>query len=218
MSKLRSGFGFPEQSFATTKTLEIVINSKNNYFIQVKRNQRLLYEKIQSKFNTEITLQHNSKEIAVKHEINKGREELRVCYKIQIQDPQIQYPDWKGLKTVIVIQTIVKQTTRSKLTGEVSFRETLNQNYFISSQPESAKYYLDLKRKHWSIEAFHYIKDITYQEDSSKITKGNSPSNNAFFRSLAVILYKSIGSTNQAQSIRLFGNKISRLFKVIQSF
>jgi predicted transposase YbfD/YdcC len=194
------------------KTVETIIETKNDYFIQVKGNQKKLYQKIKDAFTKEITLQHNSKDVACKTETNKGRKEARICYKTKFTDQ-----DWVGLKTVVLIQTVVQEKIRDKLTNQNFFRESLNYSYFISSQEESAKYYLDLKRSHWSIEAFHYIKDVTYKEDKTVTNKANSPQNYACLRSLVVSIYKSIGSTNQAQSIRLFGNKMKELYKIIQS-
>jgi len=195
------------------KTVETIIESNNNYFIQVKGNQKKLYQKIQKTFEKEITLQHNSQDVACKKEKNKGRQERRVCYKTKFTDE-----NWRGLKTVVLIQTIVQEKVRDKLTNRVRIKESFNQSYFISSQDETTEYYLDLKRKHWSIEAFHYIKDITYKEDSTKSNKGKSPQNNSCLRALVMCIYKSVGSKNQAQSIRLFGNKIKELYRMIQEF
>lgn len=194
------------------KTVEVIVNSKNDYFIQVKGNQKKLYRKLKNTFEEEITIQHNSSEIACTKEVNKGRRETRVCYKTNFTDQ-----DWRGLKTIVLIQTIVQEKVRDKLTNKTYLKESINNSYFISSQEESAQYYLDLKRKHWSIEAFHYIKDVTYKEDTTITNKANSPQNCACLRSLAISIYKSIGSTNQAQSIRLLGNKIKELYKIIQS-
>jgi len=194
----------------------MIIESKNDYFIQVKGNQKKLYQKIQTTFEKEITLSHNSskqEDIAVTEETNKGRKETRVYYKTSFTDES-----WKGLKTVVLMQTYTRQKVRDKLTNKITMKESLNHSYFISSQEESAKYYLELKRKHWSIEVFHYIKDITFKEDSTKCNKGKSPQNNSYLRALAISIYKSIGSKNQAQSIRLYGNKIKELYKMIESF
>jgi predicted transposase YbfD/YdcC len=195
------------------KTVETIINSRNDYFIQVKKNQKILFQKIQTVFDQEIALQHSSNQAAFKKEFNKGRSETRVCYKTDFEDQ-----DWKGLKTVVLIISIVKQKLRNKITSTTITQESMKQSYFISSQKESAEYYLNLKRSHWSIEAFHYIKDITYKEDTTRTNKANSPQNHSHLRSLAISIYKSIGSTNQAQSIRLFANKIPELYNMIQSF
>lgn len=119
---------------------------------------------------------------------------------------------------MVLIQTIVQEQVRDKLTDIVTMKESFSHSYFISSQEETAQYYLDLKRKHWSVEVFHYIKDVTYREDSTKCGKGKSPQNNSCLRALVICIYKSIGSKNQAQSIRLFGNKIRELYKMIQGF
>jgi len=193
----------------------MIIESKNDYFIQVKGNQKKLYQKIQTTFEKEITLSHNSDEIACQKETNKGRKETRICYKTSFTD---ETESWKGLKTVVLIQTYTQQKVRDKLTNKITMKESFNHSYFISSQEESAQYYLDLKRKHWSIEVFHYIKDITFKEDSTKCSKGKSPENNSYLRALAISIYKSIGSNNQAQSIRLYGNKIKELYKMIEGF
>ncbi len=215
------------------KTVEIIIESKNHYFIQVKKNQKKLYHKIKDIFEKEITFQHNANDVFCKKEINKGRTEIRICYKVNLttnlttnltnqqkdeQKDEDWKQDWKGLKTVVLIQTIVQENIKNKLTNQIYLKESLSHSYFISSQEESTEYYLELKRSHWSIEAFHYIKDITYKEDITRANKANSPQNNSYLRSLAISIYKSIGSTNQAQSIRLFANNIQELYQMIQSF
>lgn len=214
---MRSGFGLaPNKAFATTKTVKMIVESKNDYFIQVKKNQKKLYQKVKDKLEEEITLKHNSssqKDIAITKETNKGRIETRICYQTKFQDK-----DWEGLKTAVLIQTHIKEKLRNKLTNKITIKESTNNSYFISSQEKSAKYYLDLKRNHWSVEAFHYIKDITYKEDITKCGKGNSPQNNSCLRALAISIYKSIGSNNQAQSIKLFGNNIKKLYEIICDF
>ena len=113
---------------------------------------------------------------------------------------------------------MINKHTRFKPTIKESRREAFETSYLISNQQETARYYLDLKRNHWSIEAFHYIKDVTYKEDSSKITRLNSPQNHSFFKSLVITIYKSLGFTNQAQAIRLHCNNIPVLFRMLMAF
>ena len=49
-----------------------------------------------------------------------------------------------------------------------------------------AKRLLDLVRGHWGIEALHHIRDVTYDEDRSRIRTGNGPQVMAALRNLAV--------------------------------
>ena len=196
------------------KTVDIIVNSKNNYFIQVKRNQKKLFTQIQKEFEKQIFLQHNNLNVAISKEKNKGRLEVRICHKINIKNTlnpqQFKQLGWNKLKSIVMIQTHVKSQNN---------QETFKKHYFISSQENTTEnYYLNLKRKHWSVESYHYIKDVTYKEDASKIKANNHPQNNSLLRSTAISIYKSIGSTNQAQSIRRYSNDIPNLWKFINSF
>ncbi len=55
-----------------------------------------------------------------------------------------------------------------------------------------------LIRGHWSIEALHHVRDVTYREDASKIRTGTTPRAMATFRNLAIGLARTIGWTNHA--------------------
>ena len=63
--------------------------------------------------------------------------------------------------------------------GEVS--------YFLSSLPAKIKNLAKLIRRHWSIEnQLHWVLDVTFTEDASRIRKENSPQTSAMLRRLAV--------------------------------
>ncbi|MCK2216371.1 hypothetical protein MF672_021580 [Actinomadura sp. ATCC 31491] len=55
-----------------------------------------------------------------------------------------------------------------------------------------------LIRGHWSIEALHHIRDVTYREDASRIRTGTAPRIMAGLRNLAIGLARLIGWTNIA--------------------
>ncbi|MEU7829176.1 MULTISPECIES: hypothetical protein [unclassified Nonomuraea] len=55
-----------------------------------------------------------------------------------------------------------------------------------------------LIRGHWSIEALHHIRDVTYRDDTSKIRTGTAPRIMATLRNLAIGLARLIGWTNIA--------------------
>ncbi|GAA0829856.1 hypothetical protein GCM10009525_29200 [Streptosporangium amethystogenes subsp. fukuiense] len=50
-----------------------------------------------------------------------------------------------------------------------------------------------LIRGHWSIEALHHIRDVTYREDASRVRTGAAPRIMASLRNLAVGLARLIG-------------------------
>jgi hypothetical protein len=51
---------------------------------------------------------------------------------------------------------------------------------------------------HWSVEALHHVRDVTYTEDASKIRTGSAPHAMATLRNLAIGLMRQAGWTNIA--------------------
>jgi len=49
---------------------------------------------------------------------------------------------------------------------------------------------LDLVRGHWTIEALHHIRDVTYDEDCCRIRTGSAPRAMATLRNLAIGLLR----------------------------
>jgi hypothetical protein len=63
--------------------------------------------------------------------------------------------------------------------------------FYISSLENNAEKIAKAIRSHWGIENnLHWILDVTFSEDASRIRKDNSPENFALLRRLAVNLLK----------------------------
>jgi predicted transposase YbfD/YdcC len=63
--------------------------------------------------------------------------------------------------------------------------------YFISSLPADAKTILKAKRSHWKIEnQLHWVLDIAFREDESRIRKDHVAENLAVLRHMALNLLK----------------------------
>jgi hypothetical protein len=71
-------------------------------------------------------------------------------------------------------------------------------------------------RKHWGIEnKLHYVRDVTYGEDDSRVRTGNAPRVMASFRNLAVSLLRLAGHTNIAAALRATARDTTRPFKLL---
>ena len=57
-------------------------------------------------------------------------------------------------------------------------------------------------RGHWSVEVLHWIRDVTYHEDASRIHTGNAPRVVATLRNVAISLLRINGTTNIAAALR----------------
>lgn len=122
------------------------------------------------------------------------------------------YLDWPGVAQVGQVESVVERD------GEVS-QET---RYFITSAPREsadAGVLLGWTRGHWSIEnRSHYVRDVTFGEDASRIRKGGGPEIMAGFRNAAIGLFRATGATNIAESIRRNASQVRSLFTKLGIF
>ena len=81
------------------------------------------------------------------------------------------------------------------------WRETGEVSYFLSSLPPKVKRMAQLIRQHWSIESqLHWVLDVTFTEDASRIRKRHAPQTSAMLRRLAVSILSS--DTSLKDSLR----------------
>jgi len=186
------------------KTTEVIIDSGNDYTIGVKENQPILLEKVKK-----ISLYPNQKSFSRTIELNRGRIELREAFVYDA--PEELKEDWKNISKIIRIERTTKdgnETTRKG--GEIS-EETA---YFISSKDEDSEYFNKGIRLHWSIEnSLHYVKDVTFKEDASRIKKGNSAENNSMIKNIVINIFRGENCyESMAQAVRLNCNKIKKMY------
>lgn len=66
-------------------------------------------------------------------------------------------------------------------------------------------------RNHWQIEnKLHYVRDVTYREDASRVRAGNAPRVMASFRNLAVSVLRLAGHGNIAAGLRATARDFTR--------
>jgi hypothetical protein len=88
--------------------------------------------------------------------------------------------------------------------------------YFITSVPREVAGGPELlrwARGHWSIEnKSHYVRDVTFGEDASRIRKEAGPEVMAAFRNAAMGFLRSTGITNIAEGLRRNAARVDDLF------
>lgn len=71
-------------------------------------------------------------------------------------------------------------------------------------------------RKHWGIEnKLHYVRDVTYGEDASRVRTGNAPRVMASLRNLAISRLRLAGHTNIAAALRATAREATRPLKLL---
>ena len=84
---------------------------------------------------------------------------------------------WEKLTSIGMVESV-------RVVNEKTSVET---RYFISSLKNDAQKLAAAIRGHWSIEnSLHWVLDVAFQEDNSRIRKDNAPANFAVLRHIAV--------------------------------
>lgn len=112
-------------------------------------------------------------------ESGHGRIEIRQYWSVPISEIGgiTNQQAWSGLKSVGIV--ICERRLWNKTTMEVRF--------YISSLESNAQLLANAVRSHWGIEnSVHWILDVTFHEDASRIRKDNAPVNFALLRRMAL--------------------------------
>lgn len=70
-------------------------------------------------------------------------------------------------------------------------------------------------RGHWSIESFHYIKDVIFGEDASKIKKDNAPCNYSIIRNLVINIFRKNNLHKMQETIERCANNVPFMMSLI---
>lgn len=165
---------------------QVIRDEKADYVLRVKDNQGNLHQDLQDWFAYADHIQFANMRHTYAETVNKehGRIEIRRCW--ALSDPVAfeyirHFEGWADLQTIVRVQ-------RERRFADKVERETA---YYISSLPPQAARLLKAVRSHWGIEnSFHWVLDMIFGEDDSRIRSGDSPQNMAVLRHLALNILK----------------------------
>jgi predicted transposase YbfD/YdcC len=169
-----------------TNIARTIVAADADYVLSVKENQGHLYEDISVLFAVDQAqnFKYASLEYAKTTNKDHGRIEVRECW--STSNPEYLNlirgrQDWLGLKSVAMV--LATRIIAGKATKKVRF--------YISSLPSNAERLLHIVRKHWSIENdLHWVLDVAFNEDHSRVRKEQAPENLAVLRHIALNLLK----------------------------
>jgi predicted transposase YbfD/YdcC len=184
-----------------TEIAETIIQHGADYVLAVKENQGKLYEDVQDLFAGADEVAFREVPHDFEREVTKdhGRLEIRECWILSAPE-YLEYvrrvEAWKNLRSIVRICTEVRheQTLLS--------RET---RYFISSLAGSAQDMIHAVRGHWGIEnGLHWVLDVTFREDDSRVRKDHAPENFAVLRHIALnVLNRARNGKDSIKTMRL---------------
>lgn len=173
-------------AIATNPAMAQAITDRGgDYLLALKRNQPSLHDEVAAHFADPDPRcgQPGAKGFATVTDIDKdhGRIETRtttVSHAVDWMHGERRYPGEPRFPT---LRTLVKATTTVEKNGAVSAQT----RYFIASAhltPERAAHAI---RSHWGIESLHWVLDVVFKEDLSRLRRGHGAHNMALVRRFA---------------------------------
>ena len=154
-----------------------------DYVLALKGNQGTLYNEVESFFSAIVKERTFGYEIS-RHETvdgEHGRIETRKYWHVNAPDYVKEKFAWPGLVSLGMCEA------RRELNGQTS----QGKRYYLSSLGVDAERFAKAARGHWSIEnSLHWILDVVFDEDGSRLRKDHGPENLALIRRIAVSLLK----------------------------
>jgi predicted transposase YbfD/YdcC len=175
--------------------LELMHELGADTVLTVKGNQPTLYADLQTYFAAK-QAQFVQAQTMDRH---RGHTEVRTI-KVSSEMNAYLASSWPFLSQVAQLTRTV--TKAGQTTTEVVYLITT-----LSATAASPQRLLELNRGHWSIEnRIHYVRDVTFGEDRSRLRTGNAPQIMAALRNLAITLIHRSGSRHIRVSRRHFAS------------
>ena len=193
-----------------------ILEQGGDYVWPVKANQPQLYQAIGQLFAPQQPIPGFGQiptDFQQARTINRGHGRLEVRT-LQTSEMLNDYLDWPGVGQVYQLErkfSWVRQGRIYKSSCEVEWGITS-----LSRQVASPERVLAIRRWHWLIETgLHYRRDVTFQEDATRMTLGPAGHLLSIIHDLVLGLLKTAGFTNAAQGRRWFDGHLSEAFALL---
>lgn len=160
-----------------------VVAGGGDYVLAVKDNQPTLHAALQEHFETHHAQRRRGRgQHHVTRDKQHGRKEERHYYHTPIPEELAWIAkEWPAARS---LGQAISYVTRDG-------QETFEVRYFLSGLAPHPQRLAQAVRGHWGIEnSLHWVLDISFNEDQSRIRKDHGPANFALLRRIAVSLIK----------------------------
>jgi predicted transposase YbfD/YdcC len=169
-----------------------ILDKQGDYVFSLKGNQGTLNDDVRTYLNDEALI--SPLQPYVHHDKGHGRIETRTCWVSQdVSWLHERHSHWKS------VQSIIRIDSAREIKGNVSYEA----RYYVSSCRLIAEKISKVIRSHWAIENnLHWVLDMSFGEDNSRIRKNNAPQIMSIIRHIALNLLQLTKDQMKRQSIK----------------
>ena len=163
-----------------------IVDQGADYVLSLKGNQGQLHEDVAAMFDYFEGIDFAEVAHDTHRTVNKGhgRIETRQCW---VFDPHAWGEYFRTLDKWVGLQAVAMVRARRQVGDEV----TTETRFFITSLAAQAELILQAVRRHWGIEnELHWVLDVAFNEDQSRVRQGQAAENLAVIRQLVLNLLK----------------------------
>jgi predicted transposase YbfD/YdcC len=174
-----------------TKIASQIVNQGGDYVLALKGNQSNLHDELINYFEQAKEYGTEGEEYQFFEEKNKGhgRIEKRKIYVTDKINFLPQKNEWNKLKSIVCISS-------ERTVGDKKSKEN---RYYITSLSSIPQKISKVIKDHWAIEnSLHWVLDVSFGEDQSRIRKGNGPENMSIMRHCAINMIRKYKSKRQS--------------------
>jgi len=154
-----------------------------DYVLAVKDNQPTLHEDIQQVFSDGFESDFEGLNHRCHHTEEKGHGRVEKRYYHVLPVPKEladKHADWKDLRSIGIVLSERQEGNKAP---------SVETRVFISSLPAKVKKFAQAVRSHWGIEtSLHWVLDVSFREDDSRLRKDHGQENMGLLRRLAASL------------------------------
>ena len=167
------------------ETIKTIVDGEGDYIIQLKENQKSLYQDISLLFDDNLSDKSSSPEYleSTTIENNGGRIEKRTCYVLQglesLNFLKDRLKEWANVKQIFCIKREV----------EKNGNKSIEKSYYLTSLNDGPEKLMKYARNHWKIESMHWVLDVNFKEDKCPIKSENTQKILNMMRKVAIKLH-----------------------------